>query len=168
MNQRVKISLFLIGLSVAMVSCLKPESFPPEPVIEFKDFQRAGDSAYLYVNFTDGDGDVGLTENETQPPYDLSSRYYYNLFIAYYEMVDGVWQAGQTIPEGNPIEFKYRVPVLTPRGRNKALKGEIRVMLSPYFYNPTSPHSDTIKYEIQLVDKALHPSNVVETPMIVR
>jgi len=167
MNSFSKIALFIVAAGLMFSSCLKPKTYSEIPAIEFKDFTAVGDTGYLVISFTDGDGDVGLGENEIQPPYDTSSMFYYNLFINYYEKVNGVWQQG-TNDIGEPIQFNYRVPFLTPEGNNKALKGEIQVMLSPYYYNYTSSDSDTIKYDIQLADRALQLSNIVESVEIVR
>lgn len=164
----MKLLFLVIPVVAGISSCLKPVSYPVEPFITYKEFAAVGDSANLYIEFTDGDGDIGLTENEIYPPYDSSSIYYYNLFIKYFEKVDGVWQPGKTIPAGEDIEFNYRIQYIEPQGQNKALKGEIRVMLQPFYYNPVSPDSDTIKYSIQMCDRALHMSNVVESEEIVR
>lgn len=167
MKRRSKIALFLF-LSAGWMSCLKPEVYPVEPVIEFSKFERYGDTAALFINFTDGDGDIGLEDYQDDPPYDTSSIYYYNLFVRYYEKVNGVFQPGLSVPAGEPIEFNYRIQNITPEGQNKALRGEIRVSLSPSFYNPFSTDSDTIMYKIQLCDRALHMSNVVESGVIIR
>lgn len=164
-----KIAVFSI-LSAGFIflqGCLKPQEFPIEPAIEYKNFEpNSADSATLSFTFTDGDGDVGFNEGEVDPPYDTGSIYHYNVFLDYYEKVNGVWQPGTTT-SGKPISFRYRTALLTPDGNNKALKGEIRVSIIPYYYNPASPDSDTIMYKIRMCDRALHMSNEVETPEII-
>lgn len=167
MKALLKTGIILGVVALGFSSCLKPKEYDVVPVIEYKSFTPSGDTAFLSITFTDGDGDVGLAEYETQPPYDTSSKFYYNLFINYYEKVNGVWVQG-TNALGEPVQFNYRVPYLTPEGNNKALKGEIQVKLSPRYYNVASPDSDTIKFDIQLADRALQLSNIVETPEIVR
>lgn len=147
--------------------CLKPKEYPIEPVIEFKGFTQFGDSARVAFSFTDGDGDIGLGEDELQSPYDTGSRYYNNVFIRYYEKVNGAWQQGVNAL-GEPVEFTYRTKKVTPSGKNKALKGDIYIYLVPIFYNPFSPNSDTIKFDIQMADRALNESNIVETGEIIR
>lgn len=155
-----------IASLILIQGCLKPEEYPVEPNIEFDQFVSFGDSGLVIFKFTDGDGDVGLGENEVSPPYDTSSKFYYNVFISYYEKVNGQWQQGLT-SGGDPVEFNYRTRLLTPEGKNKALKGSIQVYLLPIFYNPFSPDSDTIRYKIQMCDRALHLSNEVFTNEIV-
>lgn len=167
MKSWTKIALIAIPLA-GLFSCLKPAQYPDEPIIEFNRIDVYGDTAYLFINFTDGDGDIGLGDVYTDPPFDTSSIYYNNIFIKYYEKVNGVWVQGTKIPSGEPVEFNYRTLVITPSGQNKALKGEIRVMLSPTYYNPLSADSDTIMYRISMCDRALHMSNEVESNVIIR
>lgn len=168
LTARVKIWFPLMILTVVFFgSCLKPKEYPIEPVIEFNSFTKMNDSARIVFSFTDGDGDIGLGENEIQPPYDTGSKYYNNVFIRYYEKVNGVFQQGVNA-QGDPIEFTYRTQKLQPSGKNKALKGEIIIYLVPIYYNPFSANSDTIKYDIQMADRALHLSNIVESGEIVR
>ena len=160
----------LIGilLVVSVASCLKPQEFPPEPEIAFKDFVILSDSAKLTVTFQDGDGDIGLSESDTLPPYDTSSIYHYNLFAQYWEKKDGLGWVQATDITGEPIEFRYRTPIITPTGQNKALKGEIEMTLEPFYYLLGSQDSDTIKYRVMLVDRALNESNWVESNVIYR
>ncbi len=146
--------------AVLLPSCLKFEEFPIEPQIEFDSFEQYGDSAKLKFHFTDGDGDIGLAPRDTFPPYD-TLPYYYNLFLDYYKLDNGTWELVELA-----LPLYYRVPVITPTGQNKALEGDMEVFLYPY---PTlsGTTGDTIKYTIQLVDRALHLSNIEETDRII-
>lgn len=166
MNWSSKIGLFLLSLTV-FASCKPEAEYPIEPVIEFNAFTPIGDMGRIAINFTDGDGDIGLKESHTQPPFDTSSYYFNNFFIIYEEKVDGQWQAGLDL-NGDPVEFRYRVPYVTPEGQNKALKGKIEVTIQPYYYNPVSIDSDTIRYRIKIVDRELHESNEIITDEIIR
>ena len=162
------IGLFLTSIGI-MSSCLKPKEFPIEPSIEYKDFTVINDSAKLTITFTDGDGDIGLEEDEIYPPYDTSSRYHFNFFVEYWEKdINGIWSKGQNL-KGEDLIFSYRLPVITPEGKHKALKGEIEVGLAPYYYNLTSP-MDTIEfmYKVQLVDRELNESNWLESPHYIK
>lgn len=144
-------------------ACLKTEKFPDEPVIELKSFDPLPDgSANLTIQFTDGDGDIGLNPGDTFPPFDINSTYYYNLFVNYFEQQNGEWVQ---IPITNP-PLSYRTPVITPNGQNKSLNGEITVKLSLYF-DPNSAF-DTIRLSTQLIDRSLNESNVVETGAMIK
>jgi hypothetical protein len=153
-----KVAAALAATAILLSSCLKVEKLPPEPHIDFKSFGAfANDSASLTIAFTDGDGDVGLTDADTQPPYDN------NLFLEYYEFDNGVWN---NVDLGSSPYIAYRVPDLTPTGQNQTLEGEIAIALEPFSFMHNTG-ADTIKYSITLWDRALHVSNSVETGTIV-
>lgn len=166
MNRFSKIGLFAAAMAVIGFSaCLPNNDFPDEPILEFKEFKKVPDAngkddvGILVLKFTDGDGDVGLGQADTFPPYNVDNIYYYNLFTRYYEKQDGEYVEVVLDPPNY-----FRVPVLTPIGQNKSLEGEIEVEL--LINNPFSSY-DTIKFEAWMVDLALHESNVVETGEIV-
>mgnify|MGYP001043550999 CR=1 FL=1 len=164
MNAKIGIGIgFGVILVFLLSACLKKSEFPLEPIIAFKEFTASGDSGHLVITFTDGDGDIGLADGDTNPPYDLADGDYYNLLLDYYELQDGTWV---NITDSLPLPYYYRVPVITPSGQNKALEGEIAVDLVPTYYNPFSNY-DTIKFSVQLLDRALNRSNIVETDEII-
>ena len=149
-------------VSGLFTSCLKKKEFPKEPAITFNSFvELSNGQAELYVNFTDGDGDIGLNEGDTASPYNLGGQYYYNLFLDYYEKQNGTW----VLRDDLAVPFYYRIPSLTSAGQVKALEGEIKVDM-PSWYDPFSVH-DTIKYKVRLVDRALNISNEVESDEII-
>lgn len=160
--------ILLILILSGMVSCFKEEEYPVIPNITFTDFVVLGDSARLIFEFTDGDGDIGLNDNEVSSPYNIESYYYYNLYVEYWEKDDDVgWKPGVT-STGDTIIFAYRIKPFTNLEESKALKGTIEVLIEPIYYNPFSLESDTIMYKIKLIDRALNVSNIIETPEIVR
>jgi hypothetical protein len=165
---KAKFFLMIILIGSVFISCLKPEKFPVEPSISFDSFTPLNDSGLLVISFTDGDGNIGLAEGDTTGPFSSTLKYHNNLFVEYFEKVDGIgWQQGKNFA-GDDIVFAFRIPVLTPNGKNKALKGKINVTLEPSYYTPLSPDSDSIKYKITLVDRDFNVSNVVESNEIYR
>jgi len=168
----VKITFFFLVLSP--ISCLKLETYPNEPEIEYLDFISDGNTATISFSFTDGDGNIGLSQNQLDAPFDTSSYFYYNLYINYFEMMDGSWVRGTADPLGNnfptadSITFAYRLENITPIGQNKALKGEIEITMEPYYFNSYSNHNDSIRYEIILIDRSLNISNIIQSPLISR
>jgi len=172
---RTKIAFTVtILLLIILSSCIKVETFPPEPVIKFKEFKvyPNSDSAAVVLSFQDGDGDIGLDIEDTLSPYNSDSYFYYNAYLEYYELMNGVWVKGTADPNGNnfptadTIVFKNRLPNITPIGQNKALKGDVILTLEPFYYNPVSNHSDSIKYKVVIIDRALNISNIIETGVI--
>lgn len=153
-------------LATIVTSCFKSEEFPVEPVISEPSFVITADSAVLSFRFTDGDGDIGLNDDEQQAPYDSSSYYYYNIYCEYYEKDDVAgWQQGTDLA-GNPISFSYRIERIVVKGKQRGIKGSIDIKMAT-FKNPFSDQSDTIKFRVKLIDRALHESNVIETEEIV-
>jgi hypothetical protein len=152
---------------LALQGCIKRETFPVEPAITYKSFtqfQNANpnlpDSASLVISFTDGDGDIGLDDSDSNPPFNTGSDYYHNLFLGYEELRQGVWT-----PVSLALPLRYRIPRITPTGQNKALEGEIAVALSW----PIIPDQaiDTVRFTVRLVDRALRESNQVYTDAII-
>lgn len=155
MKERLPSILLLFFTLSLCSSCLKKEDISPIPLIAFKDFVANKDTANLYINFTDGDGDIGLTQNDTTPPNN------YNCFISYIEKQNGVW-----VKRDLPIEFNYRIPMVNTSNKKKSIKGEIKIAIKPYYYDPFSLF-DTIKYELYIMDRALNKSNIISTPEII-
>ncbi|NVO01339.1 MAG: hypothetical protein HXX09_01420 [Bacteroidetes bacterium] len=158
---------FLIVISFILVfnSCKEKEQFPVEPHIEFIDFtqvknaQGVDQNGILRFSFTDGDGDIGLGVGDTNSPYNPGSLYYHNFFIKYYEVQKGILKEIPLLMPNNS-----RIPVITPEGRNKSIKGEIEMVILTN--NPYSTY-DTIMFDAKIVDRALHESNTIQTNYIV-
>tara|TARA_Y100000385_G_C12911289_1_gene558473 strand:+ start:215 stop:682 length:468 start_codon:yes stop_codon:yes gene_type:complete len=152
-------------LVVLVSSCFKSEEYPIEPIISDPIFLISGDSAKLTFSFTDGDGDIGLPPGDTLAPYNPDSYYHYNLYVDYYEKDDeNGWQRGRDL-EGDSIVFQYRLKPIVVKGRARGIKGTMDVTMIS-FANPLSSQSDTIRFTIKLIDKALNESNVIETAEI--
>ena len=179
MKFTIKISLIVPALAIlTFMSCKRIEEFPPEPAISYLDFVgilNVTDSIYdrgvLKFEYTDGDGDLGLETGDTLPPFNPGSKYYYNLIIDYYEVRNGVEtpvpltfynsESGQF----DTVYLSARIPLLTPKGSNKAITGEIHDTI--FIYNYYSDY-DTLFLKFKIVDRALHESNLDRTPFIVR
>lgn len=145
--------LFL--LAPILFSCGKGETFPSIPDITFVSFTPNQDSAQFVFSFTDGEGDIGLNDADTAKPYD------YNCFIRYYEKTNGVFN--EVVPA---IPFNYRIPYVN-KGRARPTQGEVKISISPYYYNPFSL-KDTIRLDLYIVDRALNISNTISTPELIK
>ncbi len=170
--------ILFILLAIWATSCKKPESYPIVPSIEFSKFLVESDTVtgiaqrgILEISFKDGDGDIGLDPSDTLPPFNLGSVYYYNMIIKYYEQQHGSfvevpllsWNSDSL--HYDTLTFNARIPNLTPKYGNKSIKGIIQDTM--FIYNPLS-HFDTIRFSVFIYDRALHKSNVVFTPPILR
>ena len=159
-----KLSL-LIFIIVVVFSCKKKDEYPKEPVITFKNIFLIRDTdgidknALIQLEFTDGDGDVGLSNTDINAPFDTASVFYNNLFIDYYEMRNGTFYKLELDP---PLHA--RVPVLNTSTGKQPLKGTIEITTLVNFLSPY----DTIKFEFLLADRSLNLSNKVFSPIIVK
>ena len=155
--------LWVLGLIVAcLCGCHRPEKFYEIPYIEFigleADSVEVGKSN-LIVYFQDGDGDLGLSEADSTGLFAPDSQYYYNFFIDYYEKQNGEW-----VLVDLPMPLHCRIPRLSDVDQ-ESISGQIKILT--YVRNPISSY-DTTKLSCYMLDRALHKSNVIETPEIIR
>ena len=154
--------LLLVTCCFLLISCDPGRQYPDEPVIKFESYSikdtiepLLGNPAQiliLKISFTDGDGDIGLDAIYTLPPKDnCMDSTCSNIYINATVIKNGYSQE---------LPYNYRIPVITPTGQNKALKGEIDVKLI------FIPPYDTAICEIYLVDRKLHRSEIITTPKI--
>jgi len=151
-------------LLICISSCKEPECITTSPEINFDSFATTADNkGLLSIAFFDCDGDIGLNDADTLPPYNIEGADYYNLELVYMEKQQGKWIRFDSLTP----PFNYRIPVLNKDGQTITLDGTINVTLDPLYYVPIG-NFDTIKYEIRLKDRALQVSNIIETPELLK
>lgn len=157
--------LFLGVFLLLFASCIKTRDISPIPAIEFKDFIKSSnlDSAQLIIGFKDGDGNIGLKQSDTTGIYSKNNFYHYNIYMRYfYKKADGTFEQF-VLPSGDTLEYKYRIPDITPEGQDKTLDGEMEITLfSPYYY----PGHTVVRFDVFIIDQEQNKSNVISTPEI--
>ena len=175
----------LIGvlfLALAAFSCQKPVEYPIEPKIEYQGFTYLfnPDSTFsgegvISFSYTDGDGDLGLDEGDTLPPFGPHAPHYYNMEVDYLKSVNGVFvktpllsphvptHPADTLVLFDTVTFNARFHRLRDNDEPKAISGTMDYRLT--VQNPFSPN-DTVKFEIRILDRALHESNTIQTEAI--
>ena len=174
MKNKCLIGLLLVAM--AAVSCQKPVEYPIEPKIAYEGFTYLmnPDSTFsgegiISFSYTDGDGDLGLDDTDTLSPFGYNDAHYYNMLVDYLKCVNGVfvktpllsWNA-QT-QSYDTVSFNARFKRLRDSENPKAISGTMEYKLT--VQNPFSP-DDTVKFEIRVLDRALHESNVIQTETI--
>ncbi len=157
---------FIIAIPVFgwLTGCIKKEQYPVEPIIEFGQFATAKDIngkdslGAITISYTDGDGDIGLYDYDTVEPYK------YNFYLKFMQYVNK--QLVEVKPVDSTVNFNARIPILTPSGRNKNIKGDITMTMQLYLAR-MALKTDTIAFQIYIKDRALHSSNVIETPLYI-
>lgn len=159
-----KIFMF-ITILIIITSCIKKEEYPDIPSIEFENFiklqtiEGVDSLGVLIISYKDGDGNIGLNQEDTLPPFD------YNFFISYFEKRQGVFKKIDL----QGVTFNSRLPYVLPEGEEKAVKGEIYdTLFINNKYDPEAyPDFDTIYFEAYILDRDLNKSNVIKTPEII-
>ena len=176
----------LIGLFfwvLVVVACQKPVEYPIEPKITYEGFSYLfnADSTFsgegvVSFSYTDGDGDLGLDDGDTLPPFGFHDTHYYNMVVDYLKSENGVFVKTPLLSPHVPIgpddtlvlfdtvTFNARFKRLRDSEEPKAISGTMDYKLT--VQNPFSPN-DTIKFEIRILDRALHESNVIQTDPII-
>lgn len=167
------------ALAMVMQSCTKSNNASPIPMLEYKDYSKlktnAGKDSLVIINMTfeDGDGDIGLSESDSFPPFRFGSPNFYNLLVEFYTIDNDkprkiTSQFLQDPITGDTVNFNQRISNITPEGRDKYINGRIK-LLTPFqtVLDYSMPLPDSVYYTITLQDRSLNNSNTVQSPVIV-
>lgn len=150
-----------------LASCISPQQYPNEPHIEFSRYSVAQgvdqQPLSVYLNFTDGDGDIGVSDDVepgksysfcNPPDSGMISDAAYSIFFRN--------------TKDSFCLTPYKLPYISPQGKYKSLKGEIELKLtaSCKIQCQSSPCTDSARYQIVMRDRAGHVSNTIITPPI--
>jgi hypothetical protein len=158
-----KISAVLAFL-IVLFSCEKIQKYPDIPSVEYKafDLYQSQDAlgnnillGELKIDFTDGDGDIGLEQPDSAASADSLK---YNLFLTLWAYQNNQWAK----VEDDANVQNFRIPYIERTGQNKTLKGTITLELE---YKTIQ--YDTIRYTFYITDRQLHKSNVDTTETII-
>lgn len=174
-------SISVFFAAALLSACKGGEIYPVIPAIEFENAYLYTDTARrvtyvgLVFRFTDGDGDIGLEEKDTFPPFNIirdpldsnkkNINYYYNnLHIEYLEKRGGEYTYAINPFNGDTLRKEIRVMNITPEGKFKAIRGTIDVQFEPSVFDN---RADTIKLRFKLLDRKLNESNTAESTDII-
>ena len=146
---------FILIISLFFITCRRPVQYSDIPEIKFISFDIHNQTdGMLTYYFQDGDGDIGLYEFETNPPFD------FNFFCDCYEKRDGMFE--KVIFPDTTFNLNARIPRLSDLSE-ESINGEIAHLMVPYRDN--SPY-DTVKLSFYIVDRKLNHSNVEEVIVV--
>lgn len=177
--QLLKYTAVALITIIALQSCSRTDDGgPPVPELGYTGYSKfkntAGKDSFVMLNLTfkDGDGDIGLSESDSVPPYSYGSPFFNNLFVEFYVIENGTPSKitsqfiGPDTLYKDTVNFSQRIKYLTPEGKNKSIKGRIDV-ITPFFLLDLAAYKpDSVYYEITLVDRSLNRSNLIKTPLI--
>ncbi|MCF8367281.1 MAG: hypothetical protein K9H16_15945 [Bacteroidales bacterium] len=168
MKTAIKIFIFIFITGMIFNSCREKEEYPVIPDLEFSNFIKLvhpdgyDTLGILLVSYTDGDGDLGISQFDTTA---------YNFFVAYYVMDHGLLEPGtiynNETGEFDPINFNNRFGPLAPDGYEGWIKGEIEDTIKPLFDPRSNKEYDTIQFRVHMIDRAGNSSDTILTPLII-
>jgi hypothetical protein len=170
-----KIFFSLLAGASVLFSCSKIPNYPVEPQISLSDkpfdiyrniisarSKATQDSVVVNVNFKDGDGDLGLDDNDKA--HNPDSNYIAKLYEK-----KGKNFVPKLLPDSNgiyqPVVYGGFFQLLAPKNVNGPIDGVLR--MQTIFEHPNYPFNDTLKFKIKIRDRAGHTSNEIESPIFV-
>ncbi len=172
--------LYIPAFLLLMFACTSEPDFDFVPSIGFNGIQlittetqgllgiSKKDSVIMTVDFQDGDGDLGFTPEElaklTKPPGDSLQTFIVNIWVS---------KNGKFVRSNPKEKFGGNIPIRFKQGSKPGpIEGTIDYSATFDYKIFTgipflTGKRDTIKFEIQIKDRALNVSNKVETTPIV-
>jgi hypothetical protein len=156
--KRVGILFLVLLVAVVFHACRERATFPLEPKIEFVSLEKiyngtkVDKEAVLKIHFTDGDGDIGVDNPDSNTVFDF--------FVIYYAKRNGEFVTF-------PFDFKAYLPRFLSSDKPEPLEGDIEYTIS--IANPLfdAPVIDTVKFECWLADRAGNYSNHIFTSELI-
>ncbi|KPM48896.1 hypothetical protein [Jiulongibacter sediminis] len=115
------------------------------------------DSIVINVHFQDGDGDLGLGEEDKA---NAQKNDDFNYIIKPYRMRNGVFQ-----PYDPLVPLSGYFPLLKIDEKPGPLEGTLSYTIQ--FFHSFTRKNDTLRFDIQIKDRAGNLSNVTETEPII-
>ena len=153
--------LIIILLGTTIFACSVRPQFSPIPELTYTGLSQnsmvqssvLGDSLFLMFQFRDGDGDIGVANNQND----------FDLVI--------------TDNRTGNVYDRYKTPFVPEQGASNGIEGSVQLKLFttccifedaiPPCSAPPSIPTDTMTLDIQMFDRAGNASNVITTDMII-
>lgn len=171
-NNSLISGLFMVSALWLMLGCNGgKDTIPSPPTLVFNGIYPYN-SGFGYdsfvevdVSFSDADGDIGLEDSDTLFPFGGGDPAFYNLLVYYQDKKNGQWRypMNPLLGPNDTLVLHQRLKNLTPTGKNKSIEGDLTVVIPA---RPYSYRGDSVRFEIQLIDRALHRSNKMITSAI--
>ncbi len=160
MKTASKIAFIALITGLITASCEKKTCDDPVPKMTFTQFTPSTTDTINYLltfNFTDCDGDIGMSPTATIIDENGETQTN-NFMIDLYHVVNGQWVKHDF---GNNVGLDSKIPDLNNSNANPMLDGEIEKKLHP---DLSLLGYDSVKFKSRILDNAGHYSNEVETP----
>ena len=121
--------------------------------MSFDSFSLVNDSAYLLVHdFIDCDGNIGLSEDDTVPPFNVDGEYYFNLKVNVYQRLNNEWVL---VDFQGGIGLNARIVPLADDDQEDVVEGKIK-----HYINPVDllGLGDSLRFSTSIIDRSLNES----------
>ena len=158
---KLKLVILFAVSSLGILSCYKTPQYAITPSLTFNRYETKstiytlGDTGSLFLDFTDGDGDLGLIKGV-----DSSSVISY---INTKSATDSFFQ-----------QSYYVIPAIPQKGTASSISGTIEMkfkdaLFSAYefYFISRGKTIDTFSFKMKINDRAGHVSNEITTPPII-
>ena len=159
--------LAVFSVMALMTGCYKEISFDVKPYIEFRDLRKEirldqfsgskKDSVILKISFQDGDGDLGLNEEEKKA---AVGKQDFNYIVRIFRQKNGVFKE---VPQEVPYSGFF--PRLKSDNKKGPIEGDLEYSL--VYFQDFTPKKDSLKYQITIKDRSGNVSNTVESKVII-
>ncbi len=182
---RLSLLLGSLGLLVGGLSgCIKEPSFSSTPEISFNRIElrrftpadaktQRFDSIFVTINFQDGDGDLGLSDAESQvSPYAYPSQFNSNYFVGVLvkhpnsKTYEPALSLLSGLPIGTGYNGRFDRPSTLTDSKAAPLKGTLTRRMG-FGYGDVFVAGDKVRFTISIADRALHVSNTITTDSVV-
>lgn len=167
----LRIVFVIFVLSFCVFSCIQKPNFPLEPSISTAKISNTKildvfsstptrqvfkDSVSISIDFKDGNGDLGVNEVDKNK---LSEKGEFNYVVRRFVRIKGKYIEFNPVPShsGNFVSLKSGT-------KEGPIEGTINYALE--FLPLNGPKKDTLKFEIQIFDRAKNGSNTLMTDSV--
>ncbi|MFD2937122.1 hypothetical protein [Spirosoma flavum] len=172
-RQLIQPYIFVIGIALTLSSCFNEPNYSNTPAIEYKGIFRytieaskgvgkgKRDSVVITIGFKDGDGNIG---NSIPLPKTDSTMYASNggwgsYRIRTFQLIDNTYKE---LPQ--QVNTTLFIPDLTKGKPKGAIEGSLD--FNQLFQYGTSYKLYPTKFQIEIRDRSLNVSNIIETDTI--
>ena|SRR6478735_3511959 len=167
MKRILSISFLLISLCLLFNSCRKKPVYSNTPEITINPIEHyvlfstnrgvMVDSLILSIDFKDGDGDLGVDQEDLNisPWADTC-----NIVVDVYQKIGSTYTLLNLSPS-----YNGNFPLLSPKNISGPLDGILNYTIV-IAHSPFLTTNAVLRFDIRILDRALHSSNTVSTPDI--
>lgn len=180
---KLKNILFVLLFLFTFFTCYQKPKFPLAPTIRFEKIgnQTAFDTLTLAKEdvvtislfFQDGDGDLGLNQGDTLPPFqefEDANRTRINPNFTNYKVevfeVIGSEEIPFVFPDADKLGFNGRFPRLQEEGKANPLEGTLNYRLRFRQNNRNIRPNTLLKFRVRILDRSLNISNEAVTDTV--